>query len=115
MFQRHGCKGLAPCLRVEIWRLVRDPAEKLFHRWFGADGVQILSDPRKLSVGEIRMHSPMADGMDRNGCAALFGFGHRVMPLNALAQGSRAEPALGQFLSQFLCSLAQSIAARSAT
>lgn len=58
-----------------------------------ADGVWIIANARKLSVSEIGMDRLVTDRMHGDGRAALFGLGHRVMPLDQRLKRADAKPA----------------------
>lgn len=47
-----------------------------------ADDIGIIAGPRQLSIAEIGVDYLMADRVEGHCFAALFRFGHRMMPLN---------------------------------
>lgn len=68
--------------RVEIGVFARHPLHKFGNGGFGSDGVRVIANPSEFSVSEIGVDGLVTDRVYGHRLAALFGFGHRVMPLD---------------------------------
>ena len=78
---------------MEVRRLVRDPANELRDFRILPQLCGVRTNAIELSIGEIRMDRAVTNRMDRNRTAPAFALGNRVMPLDAPADRSLAQPA----------------------
>ncbi len=76
--------------RMEIRRLVGNPAQESRHVFRGGKTIPVVTKPRKFGIGEIGVDRLVADRMDRNRHAALLRLGHGMMPLYAAAERATA-------------------------
>lgn len=88
-----AARGLAPSRSVEIRRFGGDPAYEFGHCLVPQHRAAIIADPRQLGIGEIRMYGFVTNRVHRDRGPALFGLGHRMVPLDQRSERAAAQPA----------------------
>jgi len=77
---------------MEIGGFVGDPYEEFRDGWMLAKRRCFGPASRQLDIAEIGMNRAVTDGMERHDRPPAAAFRHRMMPLHAPPQPTRAEP-----------------------
>lgn len=80
--------------RVEVGRLVRDPAEEARKTGMGAQHTAVAAGPGEFDIAELRVDGAVADGMDWHRVPATPAFRHGMVPFGSSPERTGAEPAM---------------------